>query len=174
MWHWHKIKATCSNSCLLNKSFFFSVCSFNTRGKASCCLMWRLSKFCLIPEMKKSVHKQKVWWGPLNTNICLSFPSALAMKWRNIMKGYLSNLIDRNARIKMHSQLHEEVGTVSSYEKWISYKYAVEEWGLITLLILVVLWRAGHEIQHRRLWCVIHSVGRTPCFSCSTKLLPRL
>lgn len=33
------------------------------------------------------------------------------------MKGYLSNLIDRNAHIKMHSQLHEEVGTVSSNQK---------------------------------------------------------
>lgn len=124
---------------------------------------------------EKNVHRQKVWWGSLNTRSCLSFSSALAMKWRNIMKGCRSNLIDsRNARIKMHSQLHGGVGTASSNQKWISYKYAVERWGLITLLILSVLWRAGHEIQRWRLRCVIHSVGRTPCFSCRTKLLPKL
>lgn len=56
------------------------------------------------------------------------------------MKGCLSNLIDsRNARVKMHSHLHGGVGTVSSNQKRISYKYAVEGWGSITLLILSVL-----------------------------------
>lgn len=51
----------------------------------------------------------------MNTSICLSFVSAPALRWKNIMKGCLSDLMgSRNTHIKIPSQLCGGVGTGSS------------------------------------------------------------